>query len=242
MHTSQAADRGAERRASIVEALDGGAPAPPVAAWDAERTFAAAAERIATANAWLEFSRLFTDCLALVAPDVRRRTIRVSAIVTAMVDRLSLERPWEFEVAARLSQLGCLAVPPEDRGAMERGEAVSDELALAFASHPLAARDLLAPVGSLEPVREMIARQREPYTVEGAPGGAGRADRVATGAQLLRIACDADALATSGTCRLPICAVLRARGGEYDPALLQVLDEALAAIGVPPGTAWRPAA
>jgi hypothetical protein len=171
MHTSQAADRGAERRASIVEALDGGAPAPPVAAWDAERTFAAAAERIATANAWLEFSRLFTDCLALVAPDVRRRTIRVSAIVTAMVDRLSLERPWEFEVAARLSQLGCLAVPPEDRAAMERGEAVSDELALAFASHPLAARDLLAPVGSLEPVREMIARQREPYTVEGAPVG-----------------------------------------------------------------------
>jgi response regulator RpfG family c-di-GMP phosphodiesterase len=184
---------------------------------------AAAAERAAVASTLLEISRVFTECLAVAAPDVRDRTVRVATLVMAMVERLRPENAWEFEVAARLSQVGCLAIAAGDRAALARGEGVSEDLARAFASHPLAARDLLTGVRTLAGVREMVARQHEPYAVAGAPSPGRVLDRVTLGAQVLRLAGDAEALASAGLPPAGIARVLGSRHGEYHPTVLAVL-------------------
>ena len=105
--------------------------------------------------------------LRLTRPDIGLRTERITALVSFVVRGLDIERRWEFEVAARLSQLGCLGIAPEVLQAATRGELLSDDDLRAVASHPLAARDLLGDVSRLEAVAEMIARQHEPVGFAG---------------------------------------------------------------------------
>jgi hypothetical protein len=95
---------------------------------------------------------------------------------------LALERSWEFEVAARLSQIGWLTVPTETHDAALRGDTLHEDDWRAVVSHPLVARDVLSDVRRLDGVREMIARQREPCAVAGErPVPFSRRDRATQG-------------------------------------------------------------
>jgi response regulator RpfG family c-di-GMP phosphodiesterase len=158
-----------------------------------------APDEVAAAGALLEVSRLFTALLRLTRPDIGLRTERITALVSFVVQSLDLERRWEFEVAARLSQLGCLGIAPDVLRAAIRGESLSDDDLRAVASHPLAARDLLGEVSRLEAVAEMIARQQEPVGFAGEwaePVTA--ADRLTLGGQLLRVCSEFDRLVERG--------------------------------------------
>ena len=100
---------------------------------------------------------------------------------------------------------------------------------LAFASHPLVARDLLAEVRRLEDAREMIARQREPCALAGEAFTCRTRDRVTLGAQLLRIVTDLDALVERGMpAREAVCR-LEAVPEEYDVDLLGAVRGAIEA-------------
>ena len=162
--------------------------------------------------------------LGLVRPALGARTERVTRLVRQMTRALALDRPWEFEVAARLSQIGWLTVPTETHEAAWRGDPLPDEEWRAVASHPLVARDLLAEVSRLGGVREMIARQREPFAVPGqAPGPLAGRDRLMLGGQILRVCGDYVALLDRGLGSDAAPACLNAQPFEFDPTLAQVL-------------------
>jgi response regulator RpfG family c-di-GMP phosphodiesterase len=192
-----------------------------------------AAERISVAGTLVDASRLMTELLRFVAPDVHRRTTRITAIVAEVVHDLDLSQPWEFEVAARLSQIGCLTLPPTTLEAVTRGDALSEEDDRAFASHPLVARDLLAEVRRLGDAREMIARQREPWMVPGAAPAP--ADRVSLGAQLLRIVSDYEGWVEKGVRPSEAMGRLEADSKEYDPQLLRTVRAAVERLAAPAG-------
>jgi response regulator RpfG family c-di-GMP phosphodiesterase len=192
-----------------------------------------AAERISVAGTLVEASRMMTELLRFVAPDVHRRTTRITAIVSEVVHDLDLPQPWEFEVAARLSQIGCLTLPATTLEAVTRGDALTEEDDRAFASHPLVARDLLAEVRRLEDAREMIARQREPWMVPGAAPAS--ADRVSLGAQLLRIVTDYDGWLEKGVRPSDAMGRLEADAEEYDPQLLRTVRAAVERHPATPG-------
>jgi response regulator RpfG family c-di-GMP phosphodiesterase len=197
---------------------------PPASAVAHPDALQASADRIAEAATLLESTRLVSELLRFAAPDVHARTARVTGIVTRMSAALDLDHSWEFEVAARLSHIGCLALPEATRAAAVRGEALSEEDDRAVASHPLVARDLLLDVRRLAGVREMIARQREPHYVPGTPAYAPAVvDRIALGAQLLRVAGDYDDLVTRGMSSDAAFESLRRREGEYDGRVLDAL-------------------
>jgi hypothetical protein len=92
---------------------------------DNDGPISASIERIAAAGRLLESSRMMTELLRYAAPDTHRRTERITRFVTALVGRLELDSAWEFEVAARFSQIGRLALPEPTRQALARGEALS---------------------------------------------------------------------------------------------------------------------
>ena len=188
-------------------------------------------EEVAAAGALLEVSRLFTAMLRLTRPDIGLRTERITALVSFVVRGLELERRWEFEVAARLSQLGCLGISPEILQAATRDELLSDDDVRAVASHPLAARDLLADVNRLSAVGEMIARQHEPVGLVGewlAPVTG--EDRLAFGGQLLRVCGEFDRLAERGLSFQDAIARMTAQPEEFEPALVERLHAWPAAV------------
>jgi len=65
----------------------------------------------------LDVSRVLGGLLGLARPALGVRTERVTRLVRLMARALDIDRPWEFEVAARLSQIGWLTVPTETHAA-----------------------------------------------------------------------------------------------------------------------------
>ena len=105
-----------------------------------------------------------------------------------------------------------------------RGDPLPDEEWCAVASHPLVARDLLAEVGRLDGVREMIARQREPFAVAGeTPAPVARRDRLMLGGHLLRVCGDYVRCSNTAWRRDAAVDRLSSQPLEFDPALVHVL-------------------
>jgi len=181
-------------------------------------------DEVAAAGALLEVSRLFVALLRLARPDVGLRTERITALVSFVVKGLDVERRWEFEVAARLSQIGCLGIAPEVLQAATRGELLSEDDLRAVASHPLAARDLLGDVSRLEAVAEMIARQHEPMGFAGEQiDPVSERDRLAFGGQVLRVCGEFDRLSQRGLSSADALACLTAQPEEFDPTIVSRL-------------------
>jgi response regulator RpfG family c-di-GMP phosphodiesterase len=176
----------------------------------------------------LDVSRFITALLRLTDRTIGERAERVTALVKIAIKQLDLERPWEFEVAARLSQIGYLALPLGLVEADSRGEKLSDEDLCAVASHPLVARDLLGEVGRLDGVAEMVARQREP--VNGPDDSAeplSSHDRFEVGGQLLRVCGELDRLVWRGVPVKDAIARLQAHPREFHPEIVAALATVL---------------
>ncbi len=185
------------------------------------------AARLETACALVEVSRLVTRLLRLARPDVGDRSERIARLVAVAARRLELRQSWEFEVAARLSQVGWLGLPAAVVTAVRNGETLDDDELLMAASHALIARDLLAGITRLEGVAEMVARQSEPVSLPGEPPVPLAArDRRDVGGQLLRVGTELERLMSAGMAVTDAIARLRAHPAEYDPEILTAMEAA----------------
>lgn len=189
---------------------------------------------IVVAGTLLDVAKLVTTLLRVTYPDLGARTDRITELVRFAARRLELSQSWEFEVAARLSQIGYLGLDPELVAARKRGDLLSDDHQRELASHPLIARDLLAEVARLETVREMIARQCEPFTVPGCSADpVASRDRVDLGAHLLHACAAFDELVWAGAESGSAAGRLRNAPMEFCPEIVDTLATWAVAPGVP---------
>ena len=103
--------------------------------------------------------QVLVDILAMVNPTAFSRTSRVKRLAREIAERLGGCSVWEVEIAAMLSQIGCVAVPEEILRKIASGEPLQgDELTL-YQQHPQVGRDLIADIPRMETVAEIIAHQ-----------------------------------------------------------------------------------
>ncbi|HKF01220.1 MAG TPA: HD domain-containing phosphohydrolase [Candidatus Sulfotelmatobacter sp.] len=105
--------------------------------------------------------------------------------------------PWQYEVAAILSQLGCVTLAPETIEAVYRGDALSEQDRAQYDAHPGIASSLLSKIPRLEPIAWMIEHQNRP--VDG--GEAMDAPEMKTGAEILRLVLEYEQMIHRGTSR-----------------------------------------
>ena len=134
---------------------------------------------------------VLTETLSLVNPAAFGRATRLKRYVRHVARQLKLENPWQMEVAAMLSQIGCVTLASETLEKVYAGEELTVEERAAYETHPMVGSRLLSTIPRLEDVSQMIARQNEAYTEEESAASY-REDPVTTGARLLRIALDFD--------------------------------------------------
>jgi hypothetical protein len=176
------------------------------------------------AGTLLDVARLVTILLRVTHPELGAKTDRVTELVRFVCRKLGLSQSWEFEVAARLSQIGYLGLDPELVAAWKRGDVLEEEHQRALASHPLIARDLLSDVSRLETVREMIARQSEPFTVGGADvDPVSTRDRTELGGHVLRACSEFDELVWAGADSQTAAKSLSIHSSEFDPEVVEAL-------------------
>jgi ActR/RegA family two-component response regulator len=152
---------------------------------------------------------VLSEILSLVNPSAFGRSHRIRRYVRHMVGRLGLPNPWQYEVAAMLSQIGCVTVSPNILDKVYSGVSLSKSEADLFASQYRVGSRLLARIPRLEEVAEMIGAQLQgDVDVELRPE---TAQPVAIGVQMLRMANDFDQGILRGLTRDAVMAEIRAR-------------------------------
>ena len=167
---------------------------------------------------------VLTEVLSLVNPAAFSRATRLRRYMTHVVEALGLASAWRFEVAAMMSQLGCVIVDPETLDAVFAGRTLTPEEQARYDAHPLVARDLLASIPRMEPIAWMIAHQNQAASVESDLADREMAD-MRMGAEILRVTLAFDELLRKGLSRTEAGTRVARQFRDVDPKVFYALVE-----------------
>jgi CheY-like chemotaxis protein len=206
-------------------------PTPPTvllnaveAALDQHRLITA--ERVLLEQTLVGSMKTLSDILALTSPVTFGRSTRIRELVCTLAEKLGIERNWELETAAMLSELGCVSLPDATMARVHSGERISpDEQAMLTRANQLT-EQLLSNIPRLETVRRIVA-------VAVSSGSTSRSatlnqdtkartiDRIG---MLIRLALEFDTLEVEGNSPAVAIDTIRGRGPRYEPAAMSALE------------------
>ena len=143
--------------------------------------------------------QVLTEVLSLVNPAAFSRAERARRYIRHVVTLMKLRNPWQYEVAAMMSQLGCVTLPPETIDAVYAGENLAPSDQAQFNAHPDVAYDLLSKIPRLEPIAWMIKNQNDPDAA--AIPGRTPSSEIQRGARILRLILAYEKLVHNGSSR-----------------------------------------
>ncbi len=142
--------------------------------------------------------KVLTEILSLVNPSAFGRAMRIKSYVVHMVDRLKIPEAWQYEIAALLSFIGCVTIPPDVMDKINTGARLSPVEADLADKHPAVAKELLVNIPRLGSVARMIEAQGDSFVRHTKNEDFQGEDLISLGGNLLAIAMDFDKLIAAG--------------------------------------------
>jgi CheY-like chemotaxis protein len=137
--------------------------------------------------------RTLSDILSIINPGAFSRGARIRRYVRHIAAQLNAPYFWDYEMAAALSHIGCVALPPEVLARLQSGRSLNSQQMGVLANHPAVGCQLLAEIPRLERVAQIIGKQNSPTKRRILPSPQmTEEDAVDFGAQLLRVSLDLD--------------------------------------------------
>jgi response regulator RpfG family c-di-GMP phosphodiesterase len=167
--------------------------------------------------------KVMTDVLGLVNPAAFGRSSRVLRLVRQLCKSMGLRRAWLIEIAAMLSQIGCVAIQEKTLSKAFKGEGLPADEQKCFAAHPQTARELLRHIPRLEEAVEIIVHQNDLYCDRKSNPLDTRAKDIILGGYILKLALDWDTLVSSGLSDDLAMAEINGRNQWYHPAAASAL-------------------
>jgi CheY-like chemotaxis protein len=169
------------------------------------------------------------DILAATHPVAFSRALRLRDFCAQMAASLRVPDAWQVEVAALLSQIGCVTLPAEVLEKAFAGETLSPQEAQMFDAHPHVGAKLIDPIPRMEKVAFMISRQHQTLAIKEPFSPSDPAEESRTGAFILQAAMDFDLLLARGLSAEKAKGTMRGKTDRF-PALVL---EALVGVDVP---------
>lgn len=164
---------------------------------------------------------VMAEVLAIANPTAFGRATRVRNYVQHIVATLKLPDAWQYETAALLSQIGCVAIPNDIFDRILTEGSLPPEQAAMLEQHPQIASDLIRKIPRLQTVAEIVRHQGAKPPTSAAVDGA-----VVTGARILSAALDFEELMSLGATPQQALRALRAEGRKYERRILDALTSA----------------
>ncbi|MBU0665325.1 MAG: response regulator [Proteobacteria bacterium] len=180
------------------------------------------AERDLLNNTLKNSIKVLCELLGLANASAFRSSYRLREIAVYMAERLAIGKKWQIEIAALLSQVGCVTLPRDVLEKYHAGVPLGAEERQMCESHPQIAEKLIKQIPRLEKVAAIIGMQKPPREKWDGDHEALLRDEVRVGAQILQIALAYDCLLGYGESHASALAILQ-RQSLYDPELLSVL-------------------
>ena len=171
--------------------------------------------------------KVLTDILSLVSPQAFSRASRVRRIAQEFIDKMEIKHPWQLEIAAMLSQIGCVTVPDFIISKVYNSKDLLPNEFPMFQNHPKIGSEMLANIPRLKPVAKIIEYQEKLFNGQGVPKDDISGEKIPLGSRILKLALDYDSLIQSGAKKENILEVLnqRAKLGWYDERLVKILEK-----------------
>jgi response regulator RpfG family c-di-GMP phosphodiesterase len=171
--------------------------------------------------------RVLTELLALLNPEAFGRTTRIKRNVHDLGLLLAPDEVWRFEMAAMLSQIGCVTLSPEVIRKLYQGNGLSDDDTIYFKQHPAIGSGLIENIPRMQEVSQIIFFQEKHFDGSGIPQNNIQGNDIPLGARVLKVALDYDLLEAEGYSKDKAVKIMEARTGWYDPEVLAALEENL---------------
>jgi len=159
---------------------------------------------------------VLTDVLSLASPSAFARANNLESYVEHMTAQLHRPEPWIYSLAAMLSQIGCVALPPDTLDKMYTGQPFSEAERAMFDGHPAIGQGLLEHIPRLERVAQIVGRQNQKDL--DALG-----DEIADGVLMLRVGKAIDDIVARGSSVREAVKVLKQRKADLHPTLLDMM-------------------
>jgi FixJ family two-component response regulator len=163
--------------------------------------------------------QVLTEVLSLVNPAAFSRADRARRYIHHIVIAMKLGNPWQYEVAAMMSQLGCVTLPAETIDAVYKGEKLMPNEQAQYDAHPSVAYSLLSKIPRLEPIAWMIEHQNRPVI----DAGDSQPPDMRMGAEILRLVLAYERLIHKGTSRTEAVHLLTRQNPNFSPEFFQAL-------------------
>lgn len=169
------------------------------------------------------------NVLALSNPEVFGSTSRLKQRIHKIVEHMSLEDNWQYESAALLSKIGCIAVSEDLVRRKVTGHKLDNHEYAEFAEHAAVGAGLVSKIPRMENVARAIQYQEKGFDGSGYPKDAVRGEDIPLGGRMLKIVLDYDALEASGAETEDAIERLKNAPEKYDPQILAAFEKSMQA-------------
>lgn len=163
--------------------------------------------------------KVLADVICMNDPVAFALSSRLREWVRLLTVEFKLPHRWQLDIAAMLSTIGQVSIPPELIAKQRQGEKLSEAEQAIFARAPEAGRNLIANIPRLAPVAELVLLQDRGFDGSGFPADGPKAGGIPFDARLLKILKDLAVAANGGPLNAAVFAELEKRQEQYDPAL-----------------------
>jgi len=166
--------------------------------------------------------QVLTDVLSMVNPTAFGRASRVRQLVLQLSTLMELANDWQLEIAAMLSQIGCIAIPEETLQKVYEGKSLTPDELHMLQTHPQVGHDLICRIPRMELVAEMIAQQDTKFGISKAKCSDG-SKTIPPAACILKLALDFDKLIEAKLGGTDALKEIESRCGWYHPSVVEAL-------------------
>lgn len=171
--------------------------------------------------------KVLAEILAMAEPKSFRHTEALRNNIRVLAGFMKVGQPWELEVAAMLSHIGYVTIPPEVILKARVGHPLSAREQEMFQRIPVIGGNLLAQIPRLEEVSKTILYQNKRFDGSGFPDDGVAGHEIPLGARLLRVLFDLSEIEAKGIPRSRALDEMRRRVGWYDPEILEAVADCL---------------
>ncbi len=167
--------------------------------------------------------KILTDIISAVNPLAFNKGANIRNLSRMIADRLNVKNMWEIEIAALLSQIGCVIVPPEILEKKEKNRDLNPTEEKIYRSHPEFGGNLLRNIPRFEVIADGIASQFQNFNYRDEKGLWKKSNEIPLIGRILRVAIDYDELLRKGFSRVDAIKVMAEHSQLYDPEIFKTL-------------------
>jgi len=167
---------------------------------------------------------VLSELLGVANPLAFSSGLRIKDYVVYIAQTLQLPGIWQYEIAALMSQIGCITLPGDVLSKVFAGQELTQAELEMYQQHPLTGAALLEKIPRLENVTKMIEWQQKRYNEYTVEMKTSQLEEVLIGAQILKAVIDLDLQLFRGVGRGDALSLLRKQKNHYNPEVLDALD------------------